>query len=125
MVPALCAPGGRWARVWGAMAEGEPPSLDELEKRLAAAREIEAGRKGEGRAGLAGEAKGYGFAVRLAIELVSTLAVGVFIGWALDRWLGTAPWLLVVFFFLGAAGGALNVYRVTKTMVGGPDGEAK
>ena len=106
------------------MAEGErPPSLDELDKRIAAARETEAVRKGERRAGLAGEAKGYGFAIRLAIEMVATLAVGVFLGWVLDRWLGTGPWLLVVFFFLGAAGGALNVYRVTKSMVGGPGGK--
>ena len=29
----------------------------------------------------------------------------------LDRWLGTTPFLLIVFFFLGAAAGMLNVYR--------------
>jgi ATP synthase protein I len=108
------------------MAAGEgPPTLDELDKKLAAARDARDARERGRDAGLSGEGKGYGFAVRLAIELVSTLAVGVFIGWALDRWLGTAPWLLVVFFFLGAAAGALNVYRVTKTMVGDQDDKAR
>lgn len=100
------------------MAEGEtPPSLDELDRRLAQAREHRAARAGSTRAGLASERRGYGIAVRLAIELASTLAVGVFIGWLLDEWLGTRPWLLVVFFFLGAAAGALNVYRVTQSMM--------
>lgn len=103
------------------MAAGErPPALDELERRLAEARATAEAKRGK--PGLAGEQRGYGFAVRLAIELVSTLAVGVFIGWALDRWLGTAPWLLVVFFFLGAAAGALNVYRVTQSMARDQDG---
>jgi ATP synthase protein I len=32
-------------------------------------------------------------------------------GWALDRWLGTAPLLIVVGFVLGAAAGMLNAWR--------------
>ncbi|MGH6720321.1 MAG: AtpZ/AtpI family protein [Alphaproteobacteria bacterium] len=104
------------------MATGEqPPPLDELGERLAAARDALARRTGEGSSGPGSDARGYGFAVRLAIELVSTLAVGVLLGWALDRWLGTAPLFLVVMFFLGAAAGAFNVYRVTKSWGGGGD----
>jgi ATP synthase protein I len=34
------------------------------------------------------------------------------LGFALDRWLGTWPWLFLVFFVLGAAAGVLNVYRL-------------
>lgn len=103
------------------MAKGErPPALDELERRLSEAR-ASMDAKARGRSGLPGEQGGYGFAVRLSIELVSTLAVGVFIGWALDRWLGTTPWLLVVCFFLGAAAGALSVYRLTRSMAGDQD----
>lgn len=56
--------------------------------------------------------QGWGFAFRIGTELVSALAVGVGIGWALDYWLGTKPWLMVLFFFLGAGAGILNVYRV-------------
>jgi ATP synthase protein I len=32
----------------------------------------------------------------------------------LDRWLGSSPWLLIVFFVLGAAAGIMNVIRVAK-----------
>jgi len=71
------------------------------------AREAQAKGDRGGRADLSGS----GVVLRVGIELVGTLAVGVAIGWGLDRWLGTAPWLLVVFFFLGAAAGVLNVYR--------------
>jgi ATP synthase protein I len=38
------------------------------------------------------------------------------LGWAIDRWLGTRPWVMLVMFFLGVAAGMLNVYRaVTRT----------
>jgi ATP synthase protein I len=30
----------------------------------------------------------------------------------LDRWLGTWPWLFLVFFVLGSVAGVLNVYRL-------------
>lgn len=54
---------------------------------------------------------GFGMAMRIGTELVAGLVVGVGIGYLLDRWLGTAPWFLVVFFFLGSGAGILNVYR--------------
>jgi ATP synthase protein I len=52
-----------------------------------------------------------GQALKLATELFAGVAVGGFIGWALDRWLGTQPALMVVFLVLGAAAGILNVMR--------------
>ncbi|MGH6749437.1 MAG: AtpZ/AtpI family protein [Methyloceanibacter sp.] len=61
-----------------------------------------------------GEALGY--ALRLGFELVAGVAVGGFIGWALDRWLGSAPFLMVVFLVLGAAAGIVNVIRAAKAM---------
>ncbi len=57
-----------------------------------------------------------GQALRLGIELVAGVAVGGFIGWALDRFLGTAPFLMVAFLGLGAAAGILNVVRTAKRM---------
>lgn len=62
-----------------------------------------------------------GFALRVGVELVAALMVGVAIGWGIDRWLGTRPWGLLVFFFLGAAAGILNVYRAVggSGMMGG------
>jgi ATP synthase protein I len=55
-------------------------------------------------------------ALRLGVELVAGVAVGGFIGWALDRFLGTAPVLMVLFFGLGAAAGIMNVVRTAKRM---------
>ena len=48
---------------------------------------------------------------RLSTELVGGVAVGAFIGWALDRWLGISPWGMIVFLLLGFAAGVLNVMR--------------
>lgn len=68
------------------------------------------------------EARGraMGQALRLATELVAGVAVGGFIGWALDRLFGTAPFLMVVFLFLGGAAGIMNVVRTAKSMQGEP-----
>ena len=54
---------------------------------------------------------GLGFGLRIAVDLLAGLAIGVGLGLVLDSWLNTAPLMLVVFFFLGAAAGMLNVYR--------------
>lgn len=55
-----------------------------------------------------------GLALRVGVELVSALAIGVAIGWLLDAWLGTRPWLMLVFILLGGAAGILNVYRMAR-----------
>jgi ATP synthase protein I len=52
-----------------------------------------------------------GQALKLSTEMIAGVAVGGFIGWALDRLFGTAPILMVVFLILGAAAGILNVIR--------------
>jgi ATP synthase protein I len=64
---------------------------------------------------------GFGMAMRIGTELVAALIVGVGIGFFLDKWLGTAPWFLVVFFFLGAGAGILNVYRMTAGLGSDPE----
>ena len=57
-----------------------------------------------------------GQAVRLGTELVAGVAVGGFIGWALDQGFGTAPILMVVFLLLGGAAGIIGVMRTAKRM---------
>ena len=57
-------------------------------------------------------AMGQGF--RIGLELVVAVFLGVAIGWAVDHWLGTRPWGLLVFLFLGIGAGMTNVYRVVK-----------
>ena len=57
-----------------------------------------------------------GNAFKLGTELVAAVAVGTIIGFILDSWFGTKPWLIIIFFFLGAAAGMLNVIRTANRM---------
>ena len=57
-----------------------------------------------------------GSAFKLGTELVAAVAVGTIIGFILDSWFGTKPWLIIIFFFLGTAAGILNVIRTANRM---------
>ena len=57
-----------------------------------------------------------GSAFKLGSELVAAVAVGTIFGFILDSWFGTKPWLIIIFFFLGAAAGMLNVIRTANRM---------
>ena len=57
-----------------------------------------------------------GNAFKLGTELVAAVVVGTIIGFILDSWFDTKPWLIIIFFFLGAAAGILNVIRAAKRM---------
>jgi len=57
-----------------------------------------------------------GFAFKLGTELVAAVAVGTIIGFILDSWFDTKPWLMIIFFFIGSAAGLLNVIRTAKRM---------
>lgn len=90
--------------------KAKPKSIKELGKRLERMRsEVE---PPPSRPAVGPPQSGVGMAFALSSHLVAGLLVGGGIGYLLDRWLGTAPWMLVLFFFLGAAAGMLNVYRV-------------
>ena len=57
-----------------------------------------------------------GRAFKLGTELVAAVAVGTIIGFILDSWFDTKPWLIIIFFFLGTAAGILNVIRTASRM---------
>ena len=57
-----------------------------------------------------------GSAFKLGTELVAAVVVGTIIGFILDTLFDTKPWLIIIFFFLGAAAGMLNVIRAAKRM---------
>ena len=59
---------------------------------------------------------GIGVAFKMSTELVSAVAVGTIIGFILDNWFGTKPWLILIFFFVGVIAGILNVIRSAKSM---------
>ena len=57
-----------------------------------------------------------GNAFKLGTELVAAVLVGTIIGFILDTWFDTKPWLIIIFFFLGATAGMLNVIRAANRM---------
>ena len=57
-----------------------------------------------------------GNAFKLGTELVAAVAVGTIIGFILDSWFDTKPWLIIIFFFLGSSAGIINVIRTAKKM---------
>ena len=58
----------------------------------------------------------FGQAFKIAIELVVGVSFGGLVGWTLDRYFGSTPWLLVLFLVLGFAAGMLNVVRSARRM---------
>ena len=63
-----------------------------------------------------GKNSNIGVAFKMSTELVAAVGVGTIIGFILDNWFGTKPWLIIIFFFLGAAAGMLNVIKVANRM---------
>ena len=57
-----------------------------------------------------------GNAFKLGTELVSAVVVGTIIGFILDSWFDTKPWLIIIFFFLGSVAGIWNVIRAANRM---------
>ena len=57
-----------------------------------------------------------GSAFKLSTDLVAHVAVGTIIGFILDSWFDTKPWLIIIFFFLGSTAGILNVIKTAKRM---------
>jgi ATP synthase protein I len=47
----------------------------------------------------------------VGLTLVISTVLGFWGGYALDRWLGTAPWLMLVGLLLGIASGFVNLFR--------------
>lgn len=85
---------------------------DDLEQKIRAARDRQAASQPSSGKSLAErEGSPAGAALRVATDLVAALAVGGFMGYWLDEWLGTRPLFMVVLFFLGFAAGFLNIYR--------------
>ena len=63
-----------------------------------------------------GSSSSMGTAFKMSTELVSAVVVGTIIGFILDNWFGTKPWLILIFFFVGVAAGIMNVVKTAKKM---------
>ena len=57
-----------------------------------------------------------GKALKISTELVAAVVVGTTLGFILDNWFDTRPWLTISFFFMGVAAGILNVIKSAKNM---------
>lgn len=86
-------------------------SLDASLKR-ASGRQEETVARDSGRA----DASGIGQAMRLSTEFIAGILVGGGAGWALDKWLGTTPWGMIVLLMLGFGAGVMNVVRAAGLM---------
>ena len=98
------------------MSERDSVSLKDLDARLKAAQTRE--RLTETPLGETAQVdqRAVGVGVRIAVELLSGLLVGLGVGYALDRWLGTRPWLMLAFLVLGSAAGFMNVLRAVRSL---------
>ena len=113
------------------MPEPEPPSRDadkaeagrsSEEQRLRARLEALKSELGDakardeaehkGKSGSGSNASALGAGMRATSEMVAGILVGTGIGFLLDRFLGTKPWLLIIFMMLGMAAGFRNIYRL-------------
>ena len=88
--------------------------LDELNKRHG--RDVEEqdkspGARGSGYAGMAA-------AMRLSTEFVSAILVGFIIGYGIDWLVGTTPWMMIVFLFIGFIAGVKNILRAAGELSG-------
>ena len=52
----------------------------------------------------------------VGIAFVLAVVFGFLIGFVLDRWLGTTPLFIIVFFFIGIAAGIVNVVRTANAV---------
>lgn len=89
-----------------------PEDIKKLEERIASLQSKEARlRRDKPESELAFASKA-GF--RIGVEMFSGVIVGTAIGYLLDAFFDSKPWMLILFMFLGGGAGILNVYRFAK-----------
>ncbi|MET1754590.1 AtpZ/AtpI family protein [Novosphingobium sp. RD2P27] len=90
---------------------GEDARINALDERLRSARE----REGE-RIKTAGNPESddsYRAGNRVLADLLGGIVGGVFLGWVIDHFAGTAPWGLLVMMFLGIIVAFRNIIRMS------------
>ena len=95
------------------MTEGDPRDLDQFDAKLKAARDrIEGRGEGSKKGSYNDSLAGVGY--RMSIELVVGICAGLGLGWLIDWQMGTKPWFMIGFMFVGLAAGIFNVVRLSK-----------
>lgn len=90
--------------------KADDPRLDSIDERLDRLDAAVHPKKG----GTSVEADpNYRIGSRVLADLVAGVAGGLLFGWLFDNWLGTTPWLMLVFLFLGIIVAFKNILRLT------------
>jgi len=98
---------------WEPDAEGDRRRVEDIDQRLKAARAAhEAAPKA--RQSNAMSQRQTGVAYRVLVDMIAGLLLGGFLGYWLDRWLGWAPYALVIGLILGFIGGVNNAWRAIR-----------
>lgn len=58
--------------------------------------------------------KSLGFLSSVGISMVASILIGMAMGYYLDQWLGTPPWMLLIFLGLGVVAGFRNIFILTR-----------
>ena len=53
----------------------------------------------------------------MGVSVVICVGMGIFVGWLLDRWLGTTPWFMLVFTILGIIAAIKSMYSMAKRVM--------
>ncbi len=93
---------------------GDRRRVDDLDARLKAARgKVEKPQQNGGqRSGMSHRQTSVAY--RVLVDMIAGLLVGGFLGYWLDRWLGWAPFALVVGLVVGFVAGAYNAWRAIR-----------
>lgn len=92
------------------------PVTSDLARRIARARGAIEDAAAPGQPGAAKDMTGLGRGLRLGSEFIAAILVGAGIGYLLDQWLKTSPWIMLVMLMIGFAAGVLNVTRAAAQM---------
>lgn len=81
----------------------------ELEEKLRAKKKADEAKA----AGNEREQHGLAYGLKLSSEFIAAIVVGAFLGYFMDKYVGTQPWGMIFFLMIGFAAGVLNVLRAT------------
>jgi len=93
---------------------GEDPRLTSLEERLREAHHAEAERTATKAVGNAFTGKGVSQGNRVLSALIGAPLGGLFIGFAIDEFLGTRPAAMLTMLFLGTVAGFVQIWRISR-----------
>lgn len=103
---------------WGtcSVTDNDTTGNNSFDRRLAQLEQKVAPRQTRRQTPSLSEQSSLGMAFRIASDMIAGIAVGLGIGYELDRWTGYRPVFIIVFAMLGMAAGLRNVWRIVNVM---------